>query len=138
MVGPAELSDRDISPGLERLGKTAKGKAIEEVRVANWIKANKMDDALAAIAHNAGLPGAAVVTAYEAGGYEPLLVIVRAARLSWNTFKLLFTARDGQALPGDVLKSSFEIFQQVPIVHAQKLGRLILEQKAGPAAGAAA
>ena len=71
-------------------------------------------------------------------GYEPLLVIVRAARLSWNTFKLLFTARDGQALPGDVLKSSFEIFQQVPIVHAQKLGRLILEQKAGPAAGAAA
>jgi hypothetical protein len=79
-----------------------------------------------------------VVTAYEAGGYEPLLVIVRAARLSWNTFKLLFTARDGKALPGDVLKSSFEIFQQVPITHAQKLGRLILEQKAGPAAGAAA
>ena len=105
--------------------------------MANWIKANKMDAALAAIAHNAGLAGAAVVAAYEAESYEPLLVIVRAARLSWNSFKLLFTARDGQALPGDVLKSSFEIFQQVPIVHAQKLGRL-LEQKAGPAAGAAA
>ena len=137
MVAPAELSDRDISPGLERLGKTAKGKAIEEVRVANWIKANKMDDALAAIAHNAGLPGAAVVAAYEAESYEPLLVIVRAARLSWNSFKLLFTARDGQALPGDVLKNSFEIFQQVPIIHAQKLGRL-LERKVGSAAGVAA
>jgi uncharacterized protein (DUF2336 family) len=137
MVGPAQVSDRDIAPALERLGKTAKGKTIEEVRVANWIKAEKTDEALAAIAHNAGLPAVAVIAAYEASGYEPLLVVVRAARLSWNAFKLLFTARDGKALPGDALKSSFAIFQQVPVTQAQKLGRLLIQQAARPAADAA-
>jgi hypothetical protein len=106
--------------------------------VANWIKADKTEEALAAIAHNAGLPAAAVVAAYEAGGYEPLLVVVRAARLSWNAFKLLFTARDGKALPGDALKISFEIFQQVPVAQAQKLACLLVRQKTEPAAEAAA
>jgi uncharacterized protein (DUF2336 family) len=138
MVGLSQPPDRDIAPAVERLGKTAKGKVIEEVRVANWIKAGKTDEALAAIAHNAGLPAAAVAAAFDAGGYEPLLVVVRAARLSWNTFKLLFTARAGKALPGEALKSSFEIFQQVPVAQAQKLGRLLIERKAEQAKEAAA
>jgi uncharacterized protein (DUF2336 family) len=136
MVGPAQPSGRDIAPALERFGKTAKGKGIEEVRVANWIKADKTDEALAAIAHNAGMPAAVVIAAFEAGGYEPLLIVVRAARLSWNTFKLLFTARDGKALPADVLKASFEIYQQVPVADAQKLGRLMAGSTAAAEAAA--
>lgn len=125
MIGPSEPSGRDILPALERLARTAKDKGVEEVRVANWIKAEKIDDALAAVAHNAGLPAATIVRAFEAAAYEPLLLVVRAARYSWNTFKLLLTSRDGKVPPADVLKTSFESFQQFSVANAQQLGLLM-------------
>lgn len=129
---------RDISSALERLARTAKGKPIEEVRAANWMRADKIDDALAAIAHNAGLPGTTVVRAYDTPEYEPLLLVTRAARYSWNTFKLLLTARDGKGPSPEVLKTSFEAFQQLSQANAQQLGRLIGMRDADAAASAAA
>jgi uncharacterized protein (DUF2336 family) len=137
MVTASEPS-RDISSALERLARTAKGKAIEEVRAANWMRADKIDDALAAIAHNAGLPGTTIVRAYDTPEYEPLLLVVRAARYSWNTFKLLLTARDGKGPSPEVLKTSFETFQQLSQANAQQLGRLIGMRDAGTSATAAA
>ena len=125
LTGLVEPSDREIAYALERISRTAKGKGIEEVRVANWIKADKIDDALAAIAHNASLPGRTIVQAYETPGYEPLMVAVRAARYSWNVFKLLLTSKDGKGPPADVLKASFESFQQLPVQSAQQLAQLM-------------
>jgi DNA recombination-dependent growth factor C len=81
---------------------------------------------------------ATVVRAYETPAYEPLLLVVRAARYSWNTFKLLLTARDGKVLPADVVKTSFESFQQVSVADAQQLARLINGREAQAAKTAAA
>ena len=135
MTGPP--SGRDISAALERLAKTSGRKAVQEVRVASWIKAEKIDDALAALVHNSGLPASAVVSAYEAPDHEPLLLMVRAARLSWNIFKLLLTARDGKAPPADLVKTSFESFQKLPVISPQELKGLIVERKTAPAVNAA-
>jgi uncharacterized protein (DUF2336 family) len=137
MTNPSAPSGRDISPALERLARNAKGKAIEEVRVANWIKGEKIDDALAALAHNADVAAATVVMAYETPAYEPLLLVVRAARFSWNTFKLLLTARDGK-VPADVVKISFEGFQQLSVADAQQLGKMMASREAHSATNAAA
>jgi uncharacterized protein (DUF2336 family) len=138
MTSPTTPSGRDITFALERLARTAKGKAVEEVRAANWIRADKIDDALAAIAHNAQINPITVVRAYETVSYEPLLLVVRAAGYSWNTFKLLFTARDGKAPPAAVVKTSFEGFQQLSVADAQRLGRLITSREAEAATHAAA
>ena len=138
MTDPSVPSGRDITPALDRLARTAKGKPIEEVRVANWIKAEKIDEALAALAHNGDLVPATVVRAYETSAYEPLLLVVRAARYSWNTFKLLLSARDGKVLPADVVKTSFESFQQVSVADAQHLAGLIASREAQAATTAAA
>jgi uncharacterized protein (DUF2336 family) len=137
MANPAAPS-RDISQALERVTRTTRGKPVEEVRVTNWIKADKIDDALAAIAHNASLPAETIVRAYDAPAYEPLLFIVRAARLGWNTFKLLLTSRNGKLPSAEVLKTSFEDFQQLSVTNAQQLGRLIASKGGKPAANAAA
>jgi hypothetical protein len=137
MTNPSASSGRDISLALERLARNAKGKAIEEVRVANWIKWEKIDDALAALAHNADLAAATVVRAYETPAHEPLLLVVRAARFSWNTFKLLLTARDGK-VPADVVKISFEGFQQLSVADAQQLGKMMASREAHSAINAAA
>jgi len=77
------------------------------------------------------------VSAYEASDYEPLLLMVRAARLSWNVFKLLLTARDGKVPPSDLLKASFESFQQLPVINAQQLNELLAGRKRGQATDAA-
>jgi Uncharacterised protein conserved in bacteria (DUF2336) len=134
MSGPPP--SRDISAAVERLAVTASAKGVQELRVANLIKADKIDDALAALAHNSGLPPAAIVSAYEAADYEPLLVMVRAARLSWNIFKLLLAARDGQ-VPPDLVKASFESFQLLPVINPQQLAELVAERKAALAGSAA-
>ena len=131
------LSRRDVSAALERLARTANGKAVEEVRVANWIKADRIDDALAALAHNSALPADIIVRAYETSAYEPLLLMVRAARLSWNIFKLLLTTRDGKVPPADLLKTSFESFQQLPVPNPQHLRGLIADQEMAAAIDAA-
>jgi uncharacterized protein (DUF2336 family) len=115
----------DISAALKQMTKLSRGKPIDEVRVAAWIKGKRTEDALAAIAHNARLPAVAVVSAYEAAAYEPFLLAVRAARLSWNTFKMMLNQKTGAPPPADVVKTSFEIFQQVPVELAQELaGRI--------------
>lgn len=134
MTGPPP--SRDISAAVERLARTANAKAVQEVRVANWIKADKIDDALAALVHNSGLPATVIVSAYESADYEPLLMMVRAARLSWNTFKLLLTARDGQ-VPAELVKASFESFQQLPVTSPQQLKELLAAHKPAPASDAA-
>jgi uncharacterized protein (DUF2336 family) len=127
MNGPPP--SRDVSVAVERLARTANAKGVQEVRVANWIKADKVDDALAALVHNSGLPASAIVSAYESADYEPLLLMVRAARLSWNIFKLLLTARDGKVPPADLVKASFESFQQLPVTSPQQLKELIAERQ---------
>jgi uncharacterized protein (DUF2336 family) len=124
MTSSAEPS-RDIAFALERLTRTTKGKPVEEVRVSNWIKAEKIDDALAALALNSGLPADTVVRAYDASDYEPLLLVVRAARVNWNIFKILLTARDGKVPSADLVKTSFENFQHLPIVDLQQLKGLV-------------
>ena len=135
VTGPP--SGRDISAALERLARTNSRKAVQEVRVASWIKADKINDALAALVHNSGLPANTVVSAYEAPDYEPLLLMVRAARLSWNIFKLLLTARDGKAPAADLVKTSFESFQQLPVISPQELKGLIGNRNTAPANNAA-
>jgi uncharacterized protein (DUF2336 family) len=134
MSGPPP--SRDISAAIERLARTANAKGVQEVRVANWIKADKIDDALAALVHNSGLPPSTIVSAFESADYEPLLLMVRAARLSWNIFKLLLTARDGQ-VPAELVKASFESFQQLPVTSPQQLTELLAEQKSAQASNAA-
>jgi uncharacterized protein (DUF2336 family) len=134
----ASEPSRDIAPALERLARTAKGKPVEEVRVSSWIKADKIDDALGAIAHNSGIPADTIVRAFDTPAHEPLLIMMRAARLSWNTFKLLLTSRNGKVPGADVLKSSFEDFQQLSVPNAQQLGRLVARRRAEAAASAAA
>ena len=135
MTDPSVASGRDITPALDRLARTAKGKPIEEVRVANWIKAEKIDEALAALAHNGELVPATVVRAYETPAYEPLLLVVRAARYS---FQAPADRPGRKVLPADVVRTSFESFQQVSVADAQQLARLINGREAQAAKTAAA
>ena len=88
-----------------------------------WIRAGRIEEALAAIAHLADMPVETVVRAYEGVHHDPLLFIVRSVRFGWATLKLLLNARSGVNATNEDLKGAFEAFRQLSIHTAQRVVR---------------
>lgn len=107
----------------ERIRRKADGSGLVEDDVVEWIKAGKVEEVVAAIAHLANLPVEVVARAYRQTHYDPLLFIVRSIRFGWGTFKLLLTLKAGRQPPADTLKSAFEAFQQLSLQTAQRVVR---------------
>jgi uncharacterized protein (DUF2336 family) len=122
---PAPRATRPQS--LERAAALVKQKAegigVVEDDVSEWIKAGRVEEALAAIAHLADMPVETVVRAYEGIHHDPLLFIVRSVRFGWGTLKLLLNARSGMQAASEDLNGAFEAFQQLSIQTAQRVVR---------------
>jgi uncharacterized protein (DUF2336 family) len=101
----------------------AAGVGLFEDDVLEWIRNGQIDEALAALAHLAGVPLHVATGAYAAAHYDPLLFLLRSVKFGWGTFKALLTARDGKAPPQNVLRSAFEAFQQLSVQTAQRVVR---------------
>jgi len=122
---PAPRATRPQS--LERAAALVKQKAegigVVEDDVSEWIKAGRVEEALAAIAHLADMPVETVVRAYEGIHHDPLLFIVRSVRFGWGTLKLLLNARSGMQAASEDLNGALEAFQQLSIQTAQRVVR---------------
>jgi uncharacterized protein (DUF2336 family) len=130
----ALLNDFEEATALVRQ-KVRLGGLVED-DVVDWIKEGKVEEALAAMAHLAGVPVEMVARAYHATHYDPLLFIVRSIKFGWGTFKLLLTAKAGRAPSSDVIKSAFDSFQQLSVQTAQRVVRFtaVREQAVQPSA----
>jgi len=115
----------------------AEGVGVIEDDVSEWIKAGRIEEALAAIAHLADMPVETVVRAYEGVHHDPLLFIVRSVRFGWATLKLLLNARSGVQAANEDLRGAFEAFQQLSIQTAQRVVRFTAARERA-AQGAAA
>jgi uncharacterized protein (DUF2336 family) len=115
--------------------KSRSGGLVED-DVVDWIRAGQMEEALAAMAHLAGIPVEMVARAYHAAHYDPLLFIVRSIKFGWGTFKLLLTVKAGRQPSSDVVKSAFDSFQQLSVQTAQRVVRFtaVREQAMQPSA----
>jgi hypothetical protein len=96
---------------------------LAEADVVEWIRLGKIDEALAALAHLAGVPVPIVARAYRSPHYDPLLFILRSVRFGWGTFKAFLTAKAGRAPPPEIMRSAFEAFQQLSVQTAQRVVR---------------
>ena len=114
----------------------ARSGGLVEDDVVDWIKGGQMEEALAAMAHLAGVPVEMVARAYHAAHYDPLLFIVRSIKFGWGTFKLLLTVKAGRQPSSDVIKSAFDSFQQLSVQTAQRVVRFtaVREQAIQPSA----
>jgi uncharacterized protein (DUF2336 family) len=123
----AEPAPPGRSEALARAAALVKAKAdgvgVIEDDVAEWIKAGRIDEALAAIGHLADMPVETLLRAYENPHYDPLLFIVRSVRFGWATLKLLLNVRSGTSASNEDLKGAFEAFQQLSIHTAQRVVR---------------
>jgi uncharacterized protein (DUF2336 family) len=103
--------------------RKAQAGGLAEDDVAAWLKEGRIDEALAAIAHLAGVPVAVVVKAYRSPHYDPLLFLIRALKFGWGTFKAALAAKTGRQPSADTLRSAFEAFQQLSVQTAQRVVR---------------
>jgi uncharacterized protein (DUF2336 family) len=113
----------DFEAASAAVRQKARSSGLVEDDVADWIKAGQMEEALAAMAHLAGVPVEMVARAYHAAHYDPLLFIVRSIKFGWGTFKMLLTVKAGRQPSSDVIKSAFDSFQQLSVQTAQRVVR---------------
>jgi uncharacterized protein (DUF2336 family) len=115
------INDFDAATAIVR--QKARSGGLVEDDVVDWIKTGQMEEAIAAMAHLAGIPVEMVARAYQAAHYDPLLFIVRSIKFGWGTFKLLLTVKAGRQPSSDVIKSAFDSFQQLSVQTAQRVVR---------------
>jgi uncharacterized protein (DUF2336 family) len=119
------------------IAQKAKTSSITEADVTGYLQSGKTDEALAAIAHLAGVPVDMVARAYHATSYDPLLFIVRSIKFSWGAFKVMLMAKAGRMPPLDVLKTAFDSFQQLSVATAQRVVRFTAAREKTSSADAA-
>jgi hypothetical protein len=126
----------DFEAATAAVRQKARAGGLVEDDVVDWIKGGQIEEALAAMAHLAGIPVEMVARAYHAAHYDPLLFIVRSIKFGWGTFKLLLTVKAGRQPSSDVIKSAFDSFQQLSVQTAQRVVRFtaVREQAMQPSA----
>jgi uncharacterized protein (DUF2336 family) len=126
----------DYEAAVAAVRQKSRSSGLVEEDVVDWIKAGQMEEALAAMAHLAGIPVEMVARAYYAAHYDPLLFIVRSIKFGWGSFKLLLTVKAGRQPSSEVIKSAFDSFQQLSVQTAQRVVRFtaVREQAMHPSA----
>ncbi|HEX8166398.1 MAG TPA: DUF2336 domain-containing protein [Beijerinckiaceae bacterium] len=122
-VAKAAARPEALDRAVAAVARKIEGVGVIEDDVVEWIRAGRVEEALAAIAHLADMPVETVVRAYEGVHHDPLLFIVRSVRFGWATLKLLLNARSGVNATNEDLKGAFEAFQQLSIQTAQRVVR---------------
>lgn len=102
--------------------KAASGALLED-DIGEWIRNGQIEEALAALAHLAGVPVSMVANAYRSPHYDPLLFVLRSVRFGWGTFKAFLTAKTGRTPSPDIMRGAFEAFQQLSVPTAQRVVR---------------
>ena len=119
----------DFTGAEARVAEWARRGQLNEEKVVGWIREGKLEDSLAAMAHLAGIPVELVARAYHAANYDALLIVVRAVRFNWTTFKTLLAYKAGRVPPLELLKDAFEAFQQLTVPTAQRVLRFTLARE---------
>ena len=117
----AEILSQALGRARHEVERKSSASGLSEDDIVAWLKAGQCDEAFLAIARIAGLPFESVQRALRSTHLDPLLIIVRAARLGWNTFRLALEARHGPAPSESVLRAASDSFQRLSVVTAQRV-----------------
>ncbi|WP_349369651.1 DUF2336 domain-containing protein [Salinarimonas sp.] len=113
----------DFADAARTVSAAAGSGGLDEETIAAWAREGRIEDALAAIAHLAGVPTPVVARAYHSNHYDPLLFFVRSLKFGWATFKAFLVAKAGRELTDEVHRSAFAAYQQLSVSTAQRIVR---------------
>lgn len=100
-------------------------RAPREAEVVALIHHGRVNEALAAIAHLAGLPCETVKHAFGSPHFDPILFIMRAIDFQWSSFLSLLKAKNGGSLSQVLHDSAFSSFHALSLSTARRVMRFI-------------
>ena len=113
----------DFADAAKIVSEAAGQGGLDEDTIVGWLRAGRIEDALAALAHLAGVPTPVVARAYHSNHYDPLLFFVRSLKFGWATFKAFLVAKAGREITEEVHRSAFAAYQQLSVSTAQRIVR---------------
>lgn len=98
---------------------------LDEEALIMRLQRSQVPEALAGLALMAGAPPLIVARAFDAPQFDPLLFLVRSARLNWPCFKAFLVAKSDRDLPEALLRSAFSSFDELTVPTAQRVIRFV-------------
>lgn len=106
------------------VAERARAAPLCEQDIVEMLDAEEVDEAIVALANLADIPATLVARAFHASAYDPLLFIVRAANLQWNTFRLFLISKAGGKPSQSMLAGAKEAFEELTSETARQLVKL--------------
>lgn len=108
-----ELLPADLEVSRQFVMMRPKEQKIDDAEIAGWVKRNRMEDVIAAMAQLSGVSLEKTLNAYYAPNYDAFLFIARSVGIAWPTFKAMLAKKNGRPPPLDVLETAYTVFQKL-------------------------
>jgi uncharacterized protein (DUF2336 family) len=118
-----KAAPRNYAAALAAVQALHKERKLTETDVADYAKAGKYEETIAALATVSAVPVEVVDRLMSGERADPVLILARAAGFGWPTVKVVIAARPG-AKPGpQVLEAARENFERLTAATAQRVVR---------------
>jgi uncharacterized protein (DUF2336 family) len=119
----AAAAPRNYTAALEAVRALHKERKLGEADIAEYAKAGKYEETIAALATVCSVPVEVVDRLMSGERADPVLILARAAGFGWNTVREIINARPGAKPSQQVLDSAYENFERLTATTAQRVVR---------------
>ena len=120
----AKAAPRNYTTALEMVRALHKDRKLSEADIAEYAKAGKYEETIAALATLCAVPVEVVDRLMSGERADPVLILARAAGFGWPTVReVISNARPGTKPTSEVLDAAFENFERLTAATAQRVVR---------------
>ncbi len=119
----AKAAPRNYTAALAAVRALHKERRLGEADVAEFAKAGKYEETIAALATLCAVPVEVVDRLMSGERADPILILARAAGFGWPTVREIIVARPGDNPTGAVLDGAYENFERLTTATAQRVVR---------------
>jgi len=127
-----EFLAADLDMARQFIKERGKDQPVQEAELVQWIKRNRLEDVMAAMADKVGVDLGRVVNAFYAPRFDAILFIACASGLSWPNFKVLLGKRSGRQPSVELLEEAYNVYQRLkPDTARRVIHYAVAQAKAG-------
>jgi uncharacterized protein (DUF2336 family) len=119
----AKASPRNYTAALASVRALHKERKLTEADIAEYAKAGKYEETIAALATLCAVPVEVVDRLMSGERADPVLILARSANFGWPTVREVISARPGPKPSGQLLDEAFENFERLTAATAQRVVR---------------
>jgi uncharacterized protein (DUF2336 family) len=119
----AKAAPRNYAAAMTAVRALHKERKLTEADIAEFAKAGKYEETIAALATVCAVPVEVVDRLMNGERADPVLILARAANFGWPTVREIINARPGSKPTAQVLDAAYENFDRLTAATAQRVVR---------------